>query len=80
MPWLNKRWISFFIFSAVVGVVFVSVAGWANNREANKLKNQLSQFSFPRRRDIQPTLFFAKTHSERMPTSGPTGQTPIKYY
>ena len=46
MPWINKRWISFFVFAAVVGVVLISVAGWANNLEANKVKNQLSQFFF----------------------------------
>ena len=46
MPWLNKRWISFFVFSAVAGVVLVSVVGWANNLESNKREDQLSQFSF----------------------------------
>jgi hypothetical protein len=46
MPWLNKRWLSFFIFAAAVGVILVSVTGWANNQEANKVKNQLSQFLF----------------------------------
>jgi len=40
MPWLTKRWISFFTFSAVVGVVLVSLVGWANNRDTIKLQNQ----------------------------------------
>jgi len=41
MPSLTKRWRSFFIFPAVVlGVVLVSVVGWASNRETIKLKNQ----------------------------------------
>jgi len=44
MPWLNKRWLSFFIFSAAVGVVLISVIGWANNQEGNKVRNKLDSF------------------------------------
>jgi len=44
MPWLNKRWISFFIISAVVGVVFISLVGWGNNQEGNKVRNKFDSF------------------------------------
>jgi hypothetical protein len=46
MPWLNKRWISFFIISAVVGVVIISLAGWGSNHEGNKERNEVGQFFF----------------------------------
>jgi hypothetical protein len=46
MPWLNKRWISFFIISAAVGVVFISLVGWGNTQEGNKVRNKLGQFFF----------------------------------
>jgi hypothetical protein len=46
MPWLNKRWISFFIISAVVGVVLISLAGWGSNHEGNKVRNEGGQFFF----------------------------------
>jgi hypothetical protein len=46
MPWLTKRWIAFFIFSALVGAALVAVTGFENNQQANKRKNQLSQFPF----------------------------------
>ena len=46
MPWLNKRWISFFIISAVVGVVFISLVGWASDQEGRKLRNKFGQFFF----------------------------------
>ena len=86
MPWLTKRWISFFAFSAAVGVVLVSVAGWANSKEADKRQNQLGQFSFSFPSSWSSLTLFAKTHSERIPiaislppTTGLTGQTPIKH-
>jgi len=44
MPWLNKRWISFFVFSAAVGVVIVSVVGWANSQESIKKQTKLDSF------------------------------------
>jgi len=45
MPWLNKRWISFFISSAVLGVVLVFVVGWANNQEGIKLRNKFDSYT-----------------------------------
>jgi len=44
MPWLNKRWISFFIISAVVGIVLISLVGWGNDQEGNKVRNKLDSF------------------------------------
>jgi len=44
MPWLNKRWISFFISSAAVAIVLVCVVGWANNQEGIKVRNQADAY------------------------------------
>jgi len=54
MPWLNKRWISFFIFSAVAAFVLVSMVGWANTQEANKKQNHLDSFGTDNNIDIAP--------------------------
>jgi len=44
MPWLNKRWISFFTISAVAGIVLISLIGWANTQEGDKVRNKLDSF------------------------------------
>jgi len=44
MPWLNKRWISFFSFSAASFFVIVVVVGWVNSQEAIKMQNTLESF------------------------------------
>ena len=46
MPYLTKRWASFFIFSTVVGVVLIVLVGWANNQEGFKVRNKVGQFFF----------------------------------
>ena len=46
MPWLNKRWASFFICSTVVVFVLVCLVGWANDLEAKKLENKFGPFFF----------------------------------
>jgi len=67
MPWLNKRWLSFFIFAAAVGVILVSVTGWANNQEANKVKNQLNSFGTDPKGDISnPNLGTNWTNSDEI--------------
>jgi len=54
MPWLTKRWISFFVASAVVGVVLVSVVGWANNVEGIKAQNKLDSYGTDPTNDTFP--------------------------
>jgi len=44
MPWLSKRWISFFTFSAASFFIIVVVVGWVNSQEAIKLRNTLESF------------------------------------
>jgi hypothetical protein len=69
MPWLNKRWISFFIISAAVGVVVVSLAGWGSNHEGNKLRNEEGQLFFPFSLIVTITdILFAKSGWEHFPT------------
>ena len=86
MPWLNKRWISFFVSSTVAAVVLICVVGWANNRKSNQQQNRVGQFFFLFLIVIFTDTLFAKTHTERIPLPiiihGATGQipTPMKYW
>jgi len=44
MPWLSKRWISFFAFSAAASFVIVVVVGWVNSQEGIKTRNTFESF------------------------------------
>jgi hypothetical protein len=44
MPWLSKRWISFFAFSAAASFVIVVVVGWVNAQEGIKTQNTFESF------------------------------------